>query len=138
MRPPTEAASYSAIWLFGYLAIWLFGCSARKGAAPLRLRVARRRRDAIDGLTKNTADVVYHSHGSRDGYYGIHPGPAANAVEFVEAQFANIIGHVVPLFRRRDHSLMPGRRVGDEWRSARVADRVTNVTIQNRPLPFSN
>jgi hypothetical protein len=33
---------------------------------------------------------------------------------------------------------MPGRRVGDEWRSAWSADRVINVTIQNRPLPFSN
>jgi hypothetical protein len=83
----------------------LSGC---EGAAGLSFRVAGRRRDAIDGLAKNTVDVIYHFHGSRDGYDRIHPGAAANAVEFIEAQFANIVAHVIPLCLRRDHSLMHG------------------------------
>ncbi|HEX7563027.1 MAG TPA: hypothetical protein VF396_07195, partial [Bradyrhizobium sp.] len=73
---------------------------AANGADPLRLRVARRRRDAIDSLTKNTADVSYRTHGSHGGVYSIHPGAAANGVEFVGAQFANIVGHVIPLCLR--------------------------------------
>jgi hypothetical protein len=62
------------------------------------LRVARCRRDAIDCLCENTVDVIYRTHGSGDAVYGIHPGTAANAVEFVDAQFASVvvfhIGHV--------------------------------------------
>jgi hypothetical protein len=59
--------------------------------------MARRRRDAVDSLTKNAFDAIYRIHGSHDARDGIHPGTAANAVEFVDVQFANFIveiGHV--------------------------------------------
>jgi hypothetical protein len=62
------------------------------------LRVAGRGRDAIDGLTKNTLDVIYRSHGSHDGAYRIHPRAAANGVQIVDAQFANFVVHASPLF----------------------------------------
>ena len=62
------------------------------------LRVAGRGRDAIDGLTKNTLDIVYRAHGSHDGAYRIHPGAAANGVQIVDAQFVNFVAHVSPLF----------------------------------------
>jgi hypothetical protein len=62
------------------------------------LRVAGCGRDAIDGLPENTLDVVYRSHGSHDGAYRIHPGAAANGIQIVDAQFANFVVHVSPLF----------------------------------------
>lgn len=61
------------------------------------LRVAGRGRDAIDGLTKNTLDIVYRAHGSHDGAYRIHPGAAAHGVQIVDAQFVNFVAHVSPL-----------------------------------------
>jgi hypothetical protein len=64
-----------------------------KGADFSLLRVARRRRDAIDGFSKNTVDASYCSPGSHDGYCGIHPSAAVDGGEFVEAQFVVQIGH---------------------------------------------
>jgi hypothetical protein len=79
-RPPTKAASMG-----------------KKRRLFSLLRVAGRGRDAIDGLTKNTLDIVYRAHGSHDGAYRIHPGAAANGVQIVDAQFVNFVAHVSPL-----------------------------------------
>ena len=61
------------------------------------LRVAGRRRDAIDGLPENTLDVVYRADGSHDAAYGFHKAAAANGVQVVDAQFVNFVAHVSPL-----------------------------------------
>src|SRR5664280_1823988 len=109
-----------------------------KRADPLSLRVARRRRDAIDGLSKNTVDAIYGLHGRCDAYYSIHPGAAANAVEFVEAQFANFIveiGHVGLLSNKGPFPCF------NRWSQGYAVSFIASVirsTLQNRPLLFSN
>jgi hypothetical protein len=95
--------------------------AALKGADPLSLRVARRRGDAIDGLSKNTVDAIYRLHGRRDAYYGIHPGATVDAVEFVEAQGP------FPCFNR--------------WSQGYAMPFIVSVirsTLQDRPLRKSN
>jgi hypothetical protein len=100
--------------------------------------VARRRGDAIDGLSKNAVDAIYRLHGRRDAYYGIHPGATANAVEFVEAQFANFIveiGHVGLLSYKGPFPCF------NRWSQGYAMPFIVSVirsTLQNRPLLFSN
>jgi hypothetical protein len=72
-----------------------------KGADFSLLRVARRRRDAIDDRSKNILDATYRTHGSPDasrGTHRIHNGsPARHGIKLVAAQFASVvvqIGHV--------------------------------------------
>ena len=93
------------------------------------LRVAGRGRDAIDGLTENTLDVIYRSHGSHDGAYRIHPRAAANGVQIVDAQFANFVVHASPpVLLGRSHPLTPGSCRIAATGSVRKTDRVIGVT----------
>ena len=53
-------------------------------------------------------------------------GAAVDGIEFIDAQFLNIVGHVIPPFLTRDHSLMIG---GRREYTARFIDGVMRVTL---------
>jgi hypothetical protein len=81
-------------------------------------------------------DVIYRTHGSRDAVYGIHPGAAADGVEFVDVQFASVVIHVsLLLCLGRDHP--PQAVVAGEY-AASFIDDVRGVTLQIRPLKDRN